>query len=103
MVRTLLVVAGLFFSVCAASLLYFATSGPGHEYDLKFVLPIDARQMPQAASPPAVVSHADEAEPNDTAAPEGRAEAGNAPAIPDRAPVQFGDRPGAASEARTAQ
>jgi hypothetical protein len=96
--KTLLIVAGLFFSVCGALVIYFATSDPGHEYDLKLVLPIDARQMPRPVSPPAVVSRTSEAQASGGPVA-GRAEAGNAPPIPERPPVQFGDRPGAASEA----
>ena len=52
--KTLLIVAGLFFSIFGAVIAYYAASDPGHEYDMKFVLPIDARQMP--AAPPAVQS-----------------------------------------------
>lgn len=99
--KTLLVVAGLFFCVFAASMAYFSMSDPGHEYDLKFVLPIDARQMPQPVSPPAVVSSPEDGQTGMTPVSDGRAEAGTAPLIPERAPVQFGDKPGAASEAPT--
>ena len=95
--KALLIVAGLFFSILGAVIAYYAASDPGHEYDLKFVLPIDARQMP--AAPPAVQSST----PTDEEAappPDGRAEAGKALAMPDRPPVEFGERPGAASEAQ---
>ena len=50
--KALLIVAGLFFSIFGAVIAYFAASDPGHEYDLKFVLPIDARQMPKPVAPP---------------------------------------------------
>ena len=93
--KTLLIVAGLFFSIFGGVIAYFATSDPGHEYDLKFVLPIDARQMPKPFAPPTIQSWTSG---QDEAAPEGRAEAGKMPATPDRPPVEFGDRPGAASE-----
>ncbi len=95
--KTLLIVAGLFFSIFGAVIAYFAASDPGHEYDMKFVLPIDARQMPVA--PPPVQSSAADGE-ESAPAPDGRAEAGKAQAMPDRPPVEFGDRPGAASEAQ---
>jgi hypothetical protein len=96
--RALVIVAGLFFSVFGVTVAYFAVSDPGHEYDLKFVLPIDTRQMPVPIAPPSVQSWKSETE--TTPAPDGRAETGNTPPLPDRPPVQFGDRPGAASEAR---
>ncbi|HZV21394.1 MAG TPA: hypothetical protein VE986_07610 [Hyphomicrobiales bacterium] len=97
--RTLLIVAGLFFSLCAAFIIYFAASDSGHEYDLNLVLPIDTRQMPKAVAPPPVISH--EADTSFTSAvPSGRAEAGPLTRIPERPPVQFGERPGAASEGR---
>jgi hypothetical protein len=95
--RSLVVVAGLFFMLCGAFIMYFAASDPGREFDLKFVLPIDARQMPKPVAPPAVVSRSGESEPS--APIEGRAEAGSSLSMPDRPLIQFGDRPGSASEA----
>ncbi len=95
--KALLIVAGLFFSIFGAVIAYFASSDPGHEYDLKFVLPVDARQMPRPIAPPSVQSWTSGEE--IVPAPDGRAEAGKTPPIPDRAPVEFGERPGAASEA----
>ncbi len=95
--KALLIVAGLFFAIFGGIAAYFAASDPGHEYDLKFVLPIDARQMPKPFEAPAVRSLTpDELE----AAPmaDGRAEAGASPPIPNRPPVQFEEMPGAASE-----
>jgi hypothetical protein len=94
--RTLLIVAGLFFSLCGALGLYLAAADPGREFDLKFVLPVDARQMPKPAAPPAVVSRPAEGE--RPALADGRAQEGVAPQPPDRPLFSFGDRPGAASE-----
>ena len=54
--KALLIVAGLFFSIFGAVIAYFAASDPGQEYELKFVLPIDARQMPKPVAPPSVQS-----------------------------------------------
>jgi hypothetical protein len=99
MMKSLLIVAGLFFSIFGAVIAFFAASDPGHEYDLKFVLPIDARQMPKPVAPPAVQSWIT-GEEGPAPTPEGRAEAGKTPPMPDRAPVEFGERPGAASEAQ---
>jgi len=96
--RALLIAAGLFFSICGALLIYLAASGAGHEYDLKLVLPIDARQMPTPVAPPEVVSQAADAEPSNVAK-DGRAEAGQLPAMPDRPLVRFEARSGSASEA----
>ncbi len=93
--KILIIAAGLFFSIFGGTIFYFAIFGDGQEYDLKLVLPIDARQMPKPVAPPEVRSEAGNAEPP---AAEGRAEAGSLPAIPARAPVQFGNRSGAASE-----
>ncbi len=94
--KALLIVAGLFFSIFGAVIAYFAASDPGNEYDLKFVLPVDARQMPKPMALPSVQGAAEEQAP----APDGRAEAGKAPSLPERPPVEFGDRPGTASEAQ---
>ncbi len=96
--RALLIAAGLFFTIFGGGLIYFALSGTGHEYDLKLVLPIDTRQMPKPASLPSIVSQAQDPELTGAAA-SGRAEAGTPAPAPHGAPVRFGDRPGAASEA----
>jgi len=98
MMKALLIVAGLFFSIFGAVVAYFAASDPGHEYDLKFVLPIDTRQMPKPVALPAVQSWG--AGEDSPAASDGRAEAGKTQAMPDRPPVEFGERAGAASEAQ---
>jgi hypothetical protein len=98
MVKALLIVAGLFFSIFGAVIAYFAASDPGQEYELKFVLPIDVRQMPKPVAPPPVQSWS--AGEEESAATDGRAEAGKALAMPDRPPVEFGERSGAASESR---
>ena len=94
--RALLIAAGVFFSICGGFLVYAALSGAGHEYDLKLVLPVDTRQMPAPASIPEVAPQAD-AGASDTVT-QGRAEAAGLPPMPDRPPVQFGSRDGAASE-----
>ena len=96
--KTLLIVAGLFFSIFGAVIAYFAASDPGQEYDLKFVLPIDARHMPKSVAPPSVQSWSS-AQEESPPAPDGRAEAGKMPAMPDRPPVEF-DGAGAASESQ---
>ena len=58
---------------------------------------LDAKgQMPNPVAPPAVQSRTDDE--GATPAPDGRAEAGRALTMPDRPPVDFGERPGAASE-----
>jgi hypothetical protein len=97
--KTLLIVTGLFFSIFGAVIAFFAASDPGQEYDLKFVLPIDASQMPRPAVPPNVQSwtsgQEEKAPPSD-----GRVESGAMPALPDRPPVEFGGRPDAASESQ---
>ena len=93
--RTLLIVAGLFFSVFAAVAGYYAVSGPGQDYELKYVLPIDTRQMPKPA--PAIQSWT-AGEEDTKPVPDGRAESGTAPAIPQRPAVDFGARSGSASE-----
>jgi hypothetical protein len=98
--KALLIAAGLFFSIFAGGLTFFALSGTGHEYDLKFVLPIDTRKMPKTGAPPEIVSQI----PDDSANPiiDGRAEGGIAPKRA-RAPVRFPDREGVASEAPSRQ
>ncbi len=100
--KTLLIVAGLFFAIFGAVIAFFGTSDPGHEYDLKLVLPVDTRQMPKTIEVPAVQSWST-GEAESAPATDGRAEAGKAPPIPDRPPVHFGERPGSASEARRSQ
>jgi hypothetical protein len=93
--KTLLIAVGLFFFIFGGSLVYFSVAGTGHEYDLKFALPIDTRKMPKVGPPPEIVSQL----PDDTANPivDGRAEARTPPA-PAGHPVQFLDRDGTASE-----
>jgi hypothetical protein len=93
--KALLIVAGLFFAIFGGIFGYYAASDPGHEYDLKLALPIDARQMPNPVAPPSIQSWTAGAE--ETPPPEGRAEAGQTPDLPQRSPVEF-DGPGAASE-----
>ncbi|MGA7326432.1 MAG: hypothetical protein WBX25_18585 [Rhodomicrobium sp.] len=97
--RALLITAGFFFSICAALIIYFAVSDPGQEYDLKLVLPVDTRQMPKPAVPPAVVSRGEEPA-SDGHAADGRAQANAEPPVPGRPPVFLGDRPNTASEAK---
>jgi len=96
--KALLIVAGLFFSLFAGVIAWFAAD-PRHEYDLNLVIPIDTRHMPRAVVLPKV-----EAAPNsaadDTPAADGHAEAGTATVLPDRPPVQLGYSTGAASEGR---
>jgi hypothetical protein len=94
--RTLLIAAGLFFSIFGGAIAYFAAFGDRHEYDLKLVLPIDTRQMPKPVAPPEIVSQ--EAGASGTVT-DGRADSGPLPQAPDRPLVQFGNRSGAASEA----
>jgi hypothetical protein len=93
--RTLLIAAGLFFSIFGGAIAYFAVFGDQHQYDLKLVLPIDTRQMPTPAAPPEIVSREVLAQ---DAVTDGRADSGPLPQ-PDRPLVQFGNRSGAASEA----
>ncbi len=95
--RTLLIAAGLFFSICGAALIYFAASDSGHDYDLKLVLPIDTREMPKPVAPPEVVSQAGDAGAA-TVVTDGRAESGPLPSMPDRPPVRFEEQSGTASE-----
>jgi hypothetical protein len=93
--KTLLITVGLFFFIFGGVLLYYSMTGTGHEYDLKFALPIDTRKMPKTSSPPEIVSQV----PGDSANPivDGRAEAKTPPAPAGRL-VQFPDRDGTASE-----
>jgi hypothetical protein len=93
--KALLIAVGLFFLLFGGGLLYFSLTGAGHEYDLKFALPIDARKMPKPGAAPEIVSQV----PDESANPihDGRAEAKTAPAPAGR-PVRFPDRDGAASE-----
>jgi hypothetical protein len=94
--RTLLIAAGLFFSIFGGVIAYFAVFGDQHEYDLKLVLPIDTRQMPKPLPPPEITSQEGEAP---AAVTDGRAVSGPLPQEPGRPLVQFGSRSGAASEA----
>ena len=94
--RALLIAAGLFFSIFGGVILYFAVSGDQPDYDLKLVLPIDTRQMPKAPPQPEIISQDAGAS---AAVTDGRAESDPLPPAPDRPPVQFGNRSGAASEA----
>jgi hypothetical protein len=95
LMKALVIVAGLFFAIFGGIFGYYAASDPGHEYDLKLVLPVDARLMPRPVTPPSIRSWA--ASEEETAPPEGRAEASKTLALPPRPPVEF-DGPGAASE-----
>jgi hypothetical protein len=94
--RALLIVAGLFFSIFGGVVLYFAAFGDSHQYDLKFVLPIDTRQMPKPAPLPGIMSQEEGAS---SAVTDGRADSSPLPRTPERPLVQFGNRSGAASEA----
>ncbi len=98
--KALLIAAGLFFSVFAGGLAFFAFTSTGHEYDLKFVLPIDTRKMPKLGPLPQIVSQI----PDNSLNPivDGRAEAG-IPPKPAGAPVRFPDLDGVASEAPSRQ
>jgi len=90
--KALLIIAGLFFSAAGAVIAYFAASDPGHEYDLKFVLPIDTRQMPKPVEPPSIQSWSmGEAESGSVS--DGRAEAGKALALPERPPLASSPAP----------
>ncbi len=97
--RTLFVTVALFFSIFAGVIVYFALSDEGQEYDFKFVLPIDTRQMPKAIEPPQVVAQT--GSPIAYAVTDGRATEGTAPDVSGRPLISFGNRPGAASEARS--
>jgi hypothetical protein len=98
--KALLIAAGLFFSIIAGGLAYFAFTGTGHEYDLKFVLPIDTRKMPKLGPLPQIASQVPDDSANSIV--DGRAEAG-IPPKPAGAPVRFPDRDGVASEAPSRQ
>lgn len=52
--RALFITATLFFASIGAAAVYFAVSDSGHEYDLKLVLPIDTRQMPDIPPAPGI-------------------------------------------------
>jgi hypothetical protein len=98
--KALFIISGLFFSICGALVIYFATSNPGHEYDLKFVLPIDARQMPNpgaSSHSSAEIQGADPAGPGPVG---GRAETQTDVPVPERPPFQFDEKAGAPSQAR---
>ena len=96
--KVLLIIAGLFFTLFAAVVGFYAASDPGRDYELKYVLPIDTTAMPKLAQPPALQSWTTGQEDSPPVA-DGRAESGKAFALPERPPVDFGERPGAASEA----
>lgn len=98
--KALLIVAGLFFSICGGLVAYFATSDPGHEYDLKLVLPIDSRQMPKPALPPAVVPTVKGTESAEQPVTENRAEAGSQAGLTASPPFQFEDRQGIPGQPR---
>jgi hypothetical protein len=98
--RTLLIAAALFSLIFGGVLIFFGASDSQHEYDLKFVLPIDTRQMPKPVAPPNVQSQPEEA---GKPVADGHAAAGDFPRFPERAPVQFAGQPNAASEAPAAQ
>lgn len=73
--RALIIAAGLFFTAFAALIIYAGASGPGHEYDLKYVLQIDARKMPKAIQLPEVAPMAQGETPGQVDNGGGRAEA----------------------------
>jgi hypothetical protein len=98
--RTLLIAAAVFTLLFGGMLIFFGASDSQHEYDLKFVLPIDTRQMPKPVAPPSVQSQAEDEAKTVT---DGRALAGDFPRFPERAPVQFAGQPNAASEAPAPQ
>jgi hypothetical protein len=92
--KGLLIVAGLFFSIFAGAFGYYSLTGAGHDYDLKFSLPIDTRKMPKLGPPPEIVSQT----PAGTKPViDGRAESGKMH-VPAGYPVQFPDRDNTASE-----
>ena len=95
--KTLAIVAGVFFAICGVAVAYFAVSDAGNGYDLKFVLPIDTRQMPDAPPPPPVVALSESGEPI-LADAGGRAEEGAGTLAPQHAPLRFREGPDAASE-----
>jgi len=100
LVRSLFIVAGLFFAIFGGLIAYFATSDPGNEYDLTFVLPVDARQMPATVLPPPVAP-AVQSEGNPPAEnPATRADAGQPISTDNRTPFRFEDRQPAATEMR---
>jgi hypothetical protein len=98
--KALLIVSGLFFSICGALVIYFATSGPGHEYDFSLVLPIDTRQMPIPDTAARSSAEIQSAEPAGSAPVGGRAEAQTDVPLPEHVPFQFEERTDAASQAR---
>ncbi len=88
--RALLFVAITFFILIGGCATYFRLSGPGHEYDLKYVLPIDTRNMPRPAILPTIASASNDAPDN---AADGRAiaEQTNSPVRP---PFRFNEARG---------
>jgi hypothetical protein len=98
--KALLIVSGVFFSICGALAVYFASSSPGHEYDLKFVLPIDTRQMPKPDPASRNSTEVQGAEPAGAAPVGGRAEARTDVPMPESGPFKFEEKADAPSEAR---
>jgi hypothetical protein len=80
--RVLLLTIALFFALTGGAALYFASADPGHEYDLKFVLPIDVSRMPMTAPAPKVTGSA--AGESSAPAQHGRAETPDALSEPDK-------------------
>ena len=98
--RSLLIIAGVFLTACAGLAIYFANSDPGHEYDLKLVLPIDTRQMPKAVVPPPVTPTVKSVEPSAKPLTENRAEAEPKSSLTTSPPFEFEDRQGLPSQPR---
>ncbi len=78
--KTLLIVAGVFFSAFGGTVAYFASADPGHDYDLKLVLPVDTRQMPRPVALPTVAGTQQDTDPTIA---EGRAVAQPIPGLPE--------------------
>src|SRR5271165_5443623 len=95
--RALIVTAGVFFALFGGTIAYFAASDSPQEFDLKYVLPVDTRQMPVQPPLPEVAPLGQA--PAEAAVTDGRAETGRPLALPARDRVRFGERDGAASEA----
>jgi hypothetical protein len=98
--KALLIVSGVFVSICGALVIYFATSSPGHEYDLKFVLPIDTRQMPKLDPASRASAEIQGAEPAGSAPVGGQAEAPADIPMPGSGPFKFEEKADSPSEAR---
>ncbi len=95
--RVLLITASAFFVCFTGVLAFFAESGPKQDFDLKYVLPVDTRQMPDPPALPEVAPLG--GKPAEASVTNGSARTGSPPVLPARPPVQFGQRDGAASEA----